>query len=158
METTEITIERTYAATPDEVWRSWTTAEGIESWWAPDGFAVEVRALEVRPGGELRYAMTATAPEQVAFMEKAGMLLTTESRKTFTDVVAAERLAYDSLIDFVPGVDPYEIATTVALHPEGEGVRIVMTVEPLHDKVWTGRLVMGRENEMDNLARVLAGG
>jgi hypothetical protein len=31
-----------------------------------------------------------------------------------------------------------------------------MTVEPLHDAVWTERLVAGRENELDNLAAVLA--
>jgi uncharacterized protein YndB with AHSA1/START domain len=39
--------------------------EGIESWWAPDGFAVELEKLELEPGGELVYTMTATAPEQV---------------------------------------------------------------------------------------------
>ena len=30
-----------------------------------------------------------------------------------------------------------------------------MTMEPLHDEVWTQRLVTGRENELDNLARVI---
>src|SRR5436305_8401291 len=34
-------LERTYAATPEEIWELWTTAAGIESWWAPDGFVVE---------------------------------------------------------------------------------------------------------------------
>ncbi len=54
-----ITLERTYQASLEEVWEMWTTPEGIESWWGPDGFAVEVRKLDLRPGGELLYAMTA---------------------------------------------------------------------------------------------------
>ena len=28
-------LQRTYAATPEEVWELWTTASGIEGWWAP---------------------------------------------------------------------------------------------------------------------------
>lgn len=37
-----------------------------------------------------------------------------------------------------------------------DGVRVVMTVEPLHDQVWTERLVAGRANELDNLAAIIA--
>jgi uncharacterized protein YndB with AHSA1/START domain len=149
------TLQRSYATAPEAVWELWTTAAGIEQWWAPDGFTTEVRALDLRPGGELVYAMTATAPEQVEFMRTAGMPLTTESRKTFTEVEPATRLAYRSLIDFVPDHEPYEHLTTVDIRPEGEGTSVVMTIEPMHDEVWTQRLVAGRENELDNLAAVV---
>jgi uncharacterized protein YndB with AHSA1/START domain len=60
------------------VWALWTTKDGIESWWGPEGFSVTVQHLDLRPGGELRYTMTATAPDQVAFMRQAGMPLATE--------------------------------------------------------------------------------
>jgi uncharacterized protein YndB with AHSA1/START domain len=150
-------LERAFPAPAAEVWRLWTTAAGIESWWAPDGFRVEVRELDLRPGGTLRYAMTAVGPEQVAFMEAAGLPLTTESRKTFTEVDEPRRLGYDSLVDFVPGVEPYWFATLVELEPAGGGTRVVMTVDPLHDEEWTQRLVAGRSNELDNLAAVLGG-
>jgi uncharacterized protein YndB with AHSA1/START domain len=151
-----IRIEHSYLVAPDVVWRLWTTPEGIESWWAPDGFTADVRRLDVRPGGELRYAITATAPAQMEFMRGAGMPLTTESRKTFTEVEEPRRIAYLSWIDFVPGVDPYEHLTTVELTPRGNGVDVVMEMEPLQDDVWTERLVAGRRNELENLARVLA--
>ena len=114
---TNIRLERTYPTSAQEVWRLWTTSDGIESWWAPDGFTVEVRKLELRPGGELVYAMTATGPEQVEFMKGAGMPLTTEARKTFTEMTQPTRIAYRSLIDFVPGVDPYHELTVVDLTP-----------------------------------------
>jgi uncharacterized protein YndB with AHSA1/START domain len=154
--TDTIAIERTYPAPAAEVWRLWTTKDGIESWWAPDGFTVEVQNLELRPGGELLYTMTATGPAQIEYMQSAGMPLTTSSRKTFTEVVEGTRLAYDSTIDFVPGMPPYEHATVVDFAETEDGVHVVMTVDPLHDEEWTQRLVAGRENELDNLAKVLS--
>ena len=150
-----IRIERTYATSAEQVWRLWTTSDGIESWWAPDGFKCEVRKLDLRVGGDLVYALTATGPQQVEFMKGAGMPLTTEAQKTFTELLPAKRIGYRSLIDFVPGVDPYQELTVVDLTPSGDTVRVVMTMEPLHDEVWTQRLVMGRENELDNLAKVI---
>lgn len=152
---TKIQIERTYPTSAEQVWKLWTTSEGIESWWAPDGFKAEVRKLDLRPGGELIYTFTATAPEQVEFMRKAGMPLTTEARKTFTELAPPRRIAYNSVVDFVPGVKPYDQLTVVELTPSGDGVRVVMTADPMHDDVWTQRLAMGRENELNNLAAVI---
>jgi uncharacterized protein YndB with AHSA1/START domain len=98
----QITIERTYDASIEDAWALWTTKEGIEACWAPDGFTVEVKQLDLRPGGELVYQMTPTAPEQIEFMQNQGMPTTTESRKTYPEVVAPERLAYMSLADAAP--------------------------------------------------------
>src|SRR5262252_9620085 len=89
-----ITLERMYRAELQDVWDLWTTKDGIESWWGPGGFAVKVHKLDLRPGGELLYAMTAIDPPQVNFMKKAGMPLTTEARITFTEIVPLRRLAY----------------------------------------------------------------
>ena len=110
-----ITLERVYDADLQDVWDLWTTKDGIESWWGPGGFAVTVRSLDVRPGGELLYAMTAIDPPQVEFMKKAGMPLTQELRVTYTEVIARRRLAYVHLADFIPGVEPYDVATVVEL-------------------------------------------
>jgi uncharacterized protein YndB with AHSA1/START domain len=150
-----ITLERTYRARIEDVWELWTTKEGIESWWGPGGFAVKVRKLELRPGGELHYAMTAIAPPQIEFMKKAGMPLTTESRLTYTEIVAPRRLAYTHLADFIPGVAPYGVATLVELHPTAEGVRQVLTFDAMHDEEWTQRATMGRESELGKLAKLL---
>lgn len=150
-----ITLERTYPAPPEEIWELWTTAQGIESWWAPEGFSVDVERIELEPGGTLLYALTAAGEAQVEFLEQAGMPLRTTSSKTFTTVDRPRRLGYRSLVDFVPGMPPYEFLTEVELSPEGEGTRVVMSMEPLHDDEWTQRLVAGRENELDNLAQML---
>ncbi|TDQ03813.1 MULTISPECIES: SRPBCC family protein [unclassified Leifsonia] len=152
------TIERIIAAPAETIWELWTTPAGIGQWWAPDGFRTDVSALDLRPGGELVYTMTATAPEHVAFMEQNGMPLSTESRKIFTTVERPTRLGYRSLIDFVPGREPYEQLTEVELEPVDGGTRVIMKVEPLHDDVWTERLLAGRANELDNLARLVDAG
>jgi uncharacterized protein YndB with AHSA1/START domain len=150
------TIERIIPAPRERVWELWTTASGIEQWWAPAGFRTDVQRIDVSEGGSLVYTMTAVAPETIAFMEQYGMPLATESRKTFTEVAAPGRLAYTSLIDFVPDHEPYDHLTTVDLDEVAEGTRVRMTVEALHDDVWTQRLVEGRTNELDNLVALVA--
>jgi uncharacterized protein YndB with AHSA1/START domain len=150
-----VSIERVFNAAVGDIWELWTTKEGIESWWGPDGFSVKVRRLDFRLGGELLYAMTANAPDQIDFLKKAGMPLTTESLVTYTDVVLLKRLGFTQLADFIPGVKPYEVATTVELDTIPQGVRLVLTLDAMHDEHWTRLAVMGWENELDKLAKVL---
>ncbi len=150
------TIERIISAPRERVWELWTTGPGIEKWWAPDGFRTDVDTLDLTPGGDLVYTMTAVAPEQVAFMEQYGMPLSNVSRKTFTEIDEPGRLAYRSFVDFVPDHEPYEQLTEIVLEEVDGGTRVVMTVEPMHDEVWTQRLLEGRANELDNLAKVVS--
>lgn len=148
-------FERTYSADPATIWRLWTTPAGIAQWWAPDGFTTTVDALDLREGGQLVYTMTATAPETVDFMKSAGMPLAVVSRKRFTRVQEPSALAYQSLVDFVPDHEPYEFSTEVELTPAEHGTYVVMSVESLHDETWTQRLLDGRANELENLARLV---
>jgi uncharacterized protein YndB with AHSA1/START domain len=150
-----MTIERTYTAAVEEVWRLWTTREGIESWWGPDGFEVKVRQLELRVGGTLEYAMTATGPAQKEFMKRTGMPLTTQLRLTYTEVTPPRRLGYETLADFIPGVAPYAVATLVELQASAQGTRLLLTFDAMHDEPWTERAVMGRKSELDRLAQAL---
>ena len=151
----KITLERTFDAVIEDVWDLWTTKEGIESWWGPDGFTVSVRKIDVRAGGGLEYAMTAVAPDQIEFSRKAGMPPTTEHSLTYTEVAAPRRLGYVLLADFVPGMTPYEVATTVELEAGVGGVRMVLTFDAMHDERWTRLAVMGRQSELDRLAKLL---
>lgn len=150
-----VTLERFYRADVQDVWDLWTTKEGIESWWGPGGFVVTVRKLDLRPGGELLYAMTAIDVPQVEFIKKAGMPLTHELRITFTEVVPRRRLAYIHLADFIPGVTPYDVATVVELHTTPDGVRMVLTFDAMHDDEWTRRATMGWASELGKLAATL---
>jgi uncharacterized protein YndB with AHSA1/START domain len=152
----QFSIERTYAATIEEAWALWTTAAGIESWWGPEGFDVRVISLDLRPGGELVYVMTAAAPAQVAFMKGAGMPISTQCRVTYTEVSPPSRLAYKTLADFVPGVTPYEVATIVDLRATPAGVKLTITIDAMHDDVWTERARAGNESQVRKLDALLA--
>jgi uncharacterized protein YndB with AHSA1/START domain len=153
--TKQVRLERTYAASIEDVWELWTTKEGIESWWGPDGFAVTVRKLDLRPHGELHYAMTAVAAPQIAFMKQANMPLTTEARITFTEITPPRRLVYKHLADFIPGVAPYDVNYVIELEPSSNGTRLILTLDAMHDEVWTQRAIMGWESEFGKLAAVL---
>ena len=152
----KLTLERTFKTSLEEVWELWTTRDGIESWWGPEGFSVAVSELDLRPGGELVYAMSATEPEQMAYMTKAGMPLVTKHRLTYTEVNPVRRLAYKYMVDFIPGVVPYEVNTVIELHEVRDGVRMVLTFDRMHDDVWTRLAVMGRESELGRLDALLA--
>lgn len=151
----QITLERVYQAPIEDIWELWTTKEGIESWWGPEGFTVEVRKLDLRAGGELLYAMTATDAPQVEFMTKAGMPLTSELRIVYTEVVHLRRIAYTHLADFIPGVEPYDVASLVELQPLEAGVRQILTFDAMHEEPWTQHAIMGWESELGRLAKVL---
>jgi len=154
----KVVLERTFNAAIEDVWELWTTKEGIEAWWGPEGFAVKVRTLEVRPGGELAYAMTATAPEQIEFLKKAGMPITQEARVTYTEVVRPKRLAFRQVADFIPNVKPYEVALEIDFDTSPNGVRMILTLDAMHDEQWTRLAVMGWESELGKLARLLEAG
>jgi uncharacterized protein YndB with AHSA1/START domain len=149
-------IERAYAASIDEAWALWTTKSGIESWWGPEGFEVAVTSLDLSPGGELVYRMTAVAPEQVAFMKQAGMPLTTECKVTYVEVSPPGRLVYKTLTDFVPGIEPYDVETVVEITATSGGVKVTITFDAMHDDVWTERARAGHESQLRKLDALLA--
>src|SRR5882724_7100617 len=149
-----ITLERTYEASLKDIWDLWTTKKGFESWWGPDGFTVKVRKLDLRPGGDLLYDMIATAPMQIEFMKKARMPLTTEARLTYSLVEAMRRLAYTHLVDFVPKVEAYQVATVVELHAKGNQIRMVVILDPMHSVEWTERAVSGMKSQLAKLDKL----
>lgn len=149
-------IERTYVASIEDVWELWTTNPGIESWWGPDGFSVKVHALDLRPGGEMWYTMTAVGAAQVQFMKQAGMPLITEAKMTYTAIVPGKSIAYTHRADFIPGVEPYDVGNKVEFISEGDKVRMVLTLDPMHSDEWTQRSVMGMESQLGKLDRVIA--
>lgn len=152
----KLTLERTYDASPEEVWEVLTTKDGIEAILGPDGFRVEVQKLDLRPGGELVYTMTAVGREQVEYMAKAGLSLVTEQQATYAVVDPPRKLITRDLANFVPGVEAYEVETVIELEAIAEGTHLVMTFDAMHDELWTTNATLGREQELRKVGEVLA--
>jgi uncharacterized protein YndB with AHSA1/START domain len=146
-----VVVERTYEARVEEIWDLWTTREGFESWWGPVGFRVEVQAIEPRVGGALRYKMIADTPEMIAEMKRHGQAVSHDTQGTFTVVEPGRRLTIVHVIDFVPGVPPYESTMTVDLFAEQGRVRMVVTLSKMHDDTFTRMQREGFESQVSKL-------
>lgn len=155
----QFTIERTMNSPVDAVWRMWTTREGLEAWWGPEGFTSSVRHLDVRVGGRFEIAMTAAQPEIVRFLESSGLPTTSIAQGDYTDVTPNRRLAYTNAIDFVPGVAPYRTTTTVELTPVDEKTtRLVVTNDAMHEAHWTSMAAQGWEQQIGKLVSLCDAG
>lgn len=153
-----IVIERTYRASAAEVWSLWTTKEGFESWWGPEGFRAEVHVLEPREGGALEYDMIADSPEMIAEMQRSGQPLSHGTRSRFSELVLHRRLVLTNVIDFIPNVAAYEAKITVELAAEADRIRMTVTLDALHDETFSTMQKEGFESQLRKLeARFGAG-
>jgi uncharacterized protein YndB with AHSA1/START domain len=155
--TPKVVLERTFRAPVEDLWDLWTTKEGFESWWGPVGFRAHVHTLEARPGGALHYDMIADTPEMIAVMKQMGRPASHQTRGRFAEVRPYERLAITHVIDFLPGVKPYESSITVEFFPMGESVRMVVKLDPMHDEEFTKMSTMGFTSQLTKLEQRFAG-
>ncbi len=149
---TKIVFERTYRASVRELWDLWTTKEGFESWWAPEGLRAEVRTMEACPGGRYAYDMIGDTPETIAGLEKMGLPRSQVVRGRFSEFRPHQSLEMTQTMDFVPGVAPYETRMRVEFFPAGEYVRMVLTVNTTaHSEEWTRLSREGFESQLGKL-------
>ena len=147
----KIVIERVYRASLEDVWDLWTTKEGFESWWGPQGFRAEVRELDARVGGALRYEMIADTAEMVAAMKQMGQPPSHAVTSRFSELEPRARLVLTNVIDFLPNVATYESKIVVDLHSLGERVRMVVTLHGMHNEEFTQ---MQKEGFTSQLAKL----
>jgi len=79
------------------------------------------------------------------------------ARLRYTVVEPHRRLVYLHATDFIPGVAPYDVEHTIDLYPADGEVKLLLTIDRMHDDTWTQRAVQGWEMELGKLERVLAG-
>ncbi len=130
-------LERTFRTRVEELWELWTTKEGFESWWGGEGSRVDVHTIEAREGGALYYDMIAVAPADIDKRSQLGLVPVSSVRARFTLFRPYQRLVLTHVMDFVPGVRPYEQAIAVDFFPSGDAVRMVTTIAPLHNEEFT---------------------
>jgi uncharacterized protein YndB with AHSA1/START domain len=144
-------VERTYRARIEEVWDLWTTKEGFESWWGPQGFRAEVRVLDARTGGALEYEMIADSPEMIAEMRRLGRPPSHPTRARFSELRPRARLVITNVIDFLPGVEPYESEIAVDFFTLSDRVRMVVTLDPMHTEAFTRMQEQGFTSQLGKL-------
>ncbi|TRX59198.1 SRPBCC domain-containing protein [Fulvivirga sp. M361] len=59
-----LTVERSFNAPLDLVWRTWTEAELLDQWWAPKPWKSETSYMDFKEGGYRTYAMVGPEGEK----------------------------------------------------------------------------------------------
>lgn len=151
-----IRFERVYDASIEDVWALWTTKEGLNEWFAPEGMYLEISTLELRVGGAFDHVMTAVGAEEVAFMAKLNRPPTTWVSARFMEIEHHRRLRIRFDIDFVPGVEPYPYDMAVEFHPEAGRVRMILTADRHPDPEMTRGAVMGFTSQLQRFDLAIA--
>jgi uncharacterized protein YndB with AHSA1/START domain len=151
-----IRFERVYDASIEEVWALWTTKEGLEEWFAPEGMHVEVLALELRVDGAFVHVMTAVGAEQVAYFANLNRPPTARVSGRFVEMVRHRRLRIRFDIDFVPGVETYPYDMVVELHAEAGRVRMIVTADRHPDAEMTRGAIVGLTSQLQRFDLAIA--
>jgi uncharacterized protein YndB with AHSA1/START domain len=150
-----VVVERSYEGTPQELWELWTTKEGFESWWGPEGFRVEVKTIEARVGGKLVYDMIADTPAMIAAMKELGQAVSHGTHGTFAEYDPHKRLRVLYIIDFLPGIAPYENNIVAEFIPKGTSVTMRVSIDAHPDDEWTQRSLQGFTSQLTKLPAAL---
>ncbi len=152
--------ERTIPAPIEKVWSLWTTKEGLESWWCPEGFKMVVQDLEVRVGGRIdfRYedAATAANPAWSRVLQARGVSTLWTARGMFLVMDPLRRLAFQQALDFGAKSRPQEYRMTAEFRRRGLETFVVLAAEASPSKHWS---LLGKPNlvgQLDRLTGALA--
>jgi uncharacterized protein YndB with AHSA1/START domain len=151
-----IKFERVYDASIEDVWALWTTKEGLEEWFAPEGLRVEVTALELRVGGAFDHLMTAVGAEQVAYLANLDRPPTARVSGRFVEMVRHRRLRIRFDIDFVPGVTSYPYDMVVELHAEAGRIRMILTADRHPDPEMTRGAIIALTSQLQRFDLAIA--
>jgi uncharacterized protein YndB with AHSA1/START domain len=146
-----VVIERTYFAPVEDLWDLWTTKEGFESWWCPEGCRTQVHTIDARVGGALHYDMIAVEPAQIADLKRMGGGPSHAVHARFTEVEPKRRLSVTHIVDFRPGLQPDECTIAVDFIPIGESVRMVVTIQPMREEELMQKSVAGFISQLRRL-------
>ncbi len=114
---TDLEIVREIAASPERLWRAWTTPEELKIWWAPKPVELVEVAIDPVPGG--RFFTRMRMPDG-AEMASEGCILVAEParRLVFCDALSA---------GFRPNAESF-FTGIILMEPAGKGTRYTARV------------------------------
>ena len=122
--TENIVVTRIFDASPEQVWKAWTTDEQVQRWWGPEHFSAPATKMDVREGGTSLVCMRSPDGQD--------MWMTWD----YTRVEPGKRLEYIQNLSDEAGnpLDP----GAIGMPPDfPRDVRTVVTVRAVGDKTET---------------------
>ena len=116
--TQDLVISRVLRAPRATLWRAWTEPELLKEWWCPKPWTSEVRAFDLRAGGDFHIVMR--GPD-------GGL---SDNPGCFLDIVPQERLVFTSLLTggWRPATPWLPFTAVITMADEGDGVRYIAQV------------------------------
>jgi len=149
----ELTLERTFDAPRDLVFKAWTDQELVKKWWGPRGVTNPVCELDAVPGGKINIVMLAGS--------ELGELAGQEWPMTGTvkEVIEPSKFVFtgNAIVD---GKEVLETLTTVTLKEEGGKthmiVHVIVTKTTPEAAGPLQGMEMGWNQQLDKLGEFLA--
>ena len=114
----DLVISRIVRAPRKALWRAWSEPQLLKEWWCPRPWTTEVRAFDMRPGGNFHTFMK--GPD-------GG---TSDNPGCFLEVVPESRIAFTSMLTggWRPATPWMAFSAVITMAEEAEGTRYVATV------------------------------
>lgn len=119
----EVTLERTYNASPEILWQAWTDPVKLKAWWGPDNVTIPECRVDLRAGGSWYIVMEAGE----AMGPYKGMLWPMQAE--FTAVIPHALIAYTAhaWTEGMKDDTTIEQTTTIAFTKEGTRTKVKVT-------------------------------
>lgn len=144
----EVTLSRLIAAPRAQVWRAWTEAGQLKTWWGPNGFSTPICTIDARAGGTLLIVMRGPDGAEYAM------------RGTYDDVMPLSRLAYRFLAFDTDGRIALDGHTIVTFADDEGGTQLIVhsraTALIAHASRMLDGMQPGWTQTLDRLALLMA--
>ncbi len=143
----EIVLAIVVAAPREQVFQAWAAAHHLVRWFGPEGFVVESREADVRPGGRWRFDYV--GPDGTRY----------GNRIAFLDSDAPARLVFDHGPDEDDAPERFRVTVTFDAQEDGKTVVTLRQLHPSKEQrdatIGFGAVELGYQT-MDKLARYVA--
>jgi uncharacterized protein YndB with AHSA1/START domain len=114
----DLVISRIVRAPRAALWRAWSDPELLKEWWCPKPWTTQVRAFDMRPGGDFHTYMRGPDGGE------------SDNPGCFLEVVPQSRIVFSSMLTggWRPNTPWLGFTAIISMADEGEGVRYVATV------------------------------
>ena len=142
MEKNKVTLQRVLTASPEKVFKAFSDADAMASWFPPYGFVCKVHSSDFRVGGKYKMSFTN---------------FTTGNSHSFggeyLEIIPNERLKYSDQFDD-PNF-PGQIMTTVELREVSVGTELMILQEGIPDAIPAEMCYLGWQESLDKLKRLV---
>jgi len=142
MEKNKVTLHRIFSTGPEKVYKAFSDADAMASWFPPYGFVCKVHSMDFKVGGSYKMSFTNfTTGGSHSFGGK------------YLEIVPNARLKYSDQFDD-PSL-PGQIITTIELREVMGGTELVATQEGIPDAIPTEMCYLGWQESLDKLKRLV---